>query len=295
MMKKRFVFAAALILLTVAVPLASATQDLSVMPPLNLEPRTESAQQGATQQGAARLEETEQTFRQDKDGLYEWTGSFVIDAAGVLSASERATLKDFLLKLNDETTVQIAVLTVPTTDGEPIHDFAVRHFEKWQLGQKGVDNGALLTVAWNDRTLDITTGDGTEGILTDAKCGRIIRDVLTPAFREGRQGEGIISAVKNMAGIITKDDSLVSVSATDTEDEETEDEDLSWDIIKIAIAIIIIIQFLKGKGFFSSSGGGSYRGGSSSSFRGSSRGSSGGSYRSGGGGRTSGGGASGSW
>ena len=128
-MKKRFVFAAALILLTVAVPLASATQDLSVMPPLNLEPRTESAQQGATQQGAARLEETEQTFRQDKDGLYEWTGSFVIDAAGVLSASERATLKDFLLKLNDETTVQIAVLTVPTTDGEPIHDFAVRHFE----------------------------------------------------------------------------------------------------------------------------------------------------------------------
>ncbi|MBO4704639.1 MAG: TPM domain-containing protein [Spirochaetaceae bacterium] len=282
MIRKRFVFAAVLILLTFTVPLASATQDLSTMPPVNLKPRLE----------AARQEETQQTFSKDKNGLYEWTGSFVVDAAGVLSSNERATLKDYLLKLNDETSVQIAVLTVPSTDGEPIHDFAVRQFEKWQLGQKGVDNGALLTVAWNDRTLDITTGDGTEGVLTDVMCGKIIRDVLTPAFREGKQGEGIISAVKNMAGIITQDDSLVSVSGTDAEEEETDE---SWLTLAIIIVIYIVVRLLKGKGNISSYHGiGSYRGGSSRSYGSSSRGSSS-SFRSGGGGRTSGGGASGKW
>ena len=280
MIRKRFVFAAVLILLTFTVPLASATQDLSTMPPVNLKPRIE----------ATRQEETQQTFSKDKNGLYEWTGSFVVDAAGVLSSNERATLKDYLLKLNDETSVQIAVLTVPSTDGEPIHDFAVRQFEKWQLGQKGVDNGALLTVAWNDRTLDITTGDGTEGVLTDVMCGKIIRDVLTPAFREGKQGEGIIRAVKNMAGIITQDDSLVSVSTTD---EEEPDE--SWVTLAIIIVVFIIVRLLKGKGNISSyHGTGSYRGGSSRSYGSSSRSSSS-SFRSGGGGRTSGGGASGKW
>ena len=269
MIKKRFVLAVALILLTFAVPLTFATEDISSI------------------------------FYKDKNGLYEWTGSFVVDAADVLSGSERAELKEFLLKLNDETSVQIAVLTTPTTDGEPIHDFAVRQFEKWQLGQKGVDNGALLTVAWDDRKLDITTGDGTEGILTDAKCGKIIREVLTPAFREGRQGEGIISAVKNMAGIITQDESLVSVTEEDSEDEETDDTDLSWEIIKIALAIYIIVRLIRGDSLIPFLyGKSSHKGGSSRSYKGtphSSSRSSSSSYRSGGGGRTSGGGASGSW
>ena len=74
--------------------------------------------------------ETE-NFTKDKNGLYNWTGSFVLDTAGLLSKDERITLKKFLRDLNDTTGIQIAVLTVPTTDGENIHDFAVRHFEKW--------------------------------------------------------------------------------------------------------------------------------------------------------------------
>ena len=155
---------------------------------------------------------TGQDFRRDKDGLYDWTGSFVLDAADILSAAQYGELAGYLMDLNDSTGVQIAVLTVPTTDGEPVHDFAVRHFEKWQLGQKGVDNGALLTIVMDSHDLDITTGDGTEEVLTDILCKRIIDDVLVPAFRGGTQGAGVISAVHNMAGIITQDDSLVTVS-----------------------------------------------------------------------------------
>ncbi len=181
-------------------------------------------------------------YRRDKEGLYDWTGSFVLDAADILSASQYGELAGYLLDLNDSTGVQIAVLTVPTTDGEPVHDFAVRHFEKWQLGQKGVDNGALLTIVMDSHDLDITTGDGTEGVLTDILCKRIIDDVLVPAFRGGTQGAGVISAVRNMAGIITQDDSLVTVSRAGGTAE-----DAKWYEILGGAVIFLLLMFFVGK------------------------------------------------
>lgn len=247
-------------------------------------------------------------YRRDKDGLYDWTGSFVLDAADILSAAQYGELAGYLMDLNDSTGVQIAVLTVPTTDGEPVHDFAVRHFEKWQLGQKGTDNGALLTIVMDSHDLDITTGDGTEGVLTDILCRRIIDDVLVPAFRGGTQGAGVISAVRNMAGIITQDDSLVTVSRAGGAAE-----DAKWYEILGGAAIFLLLMFFVGKavigglkdildvvlgvfghdsGKTTGGGGSSYSASSSSS---SSRSSGSSSYRSGGGGRTSGGGASGKW
>lgn len=183
-----------------------------------------------------------QDFRTDKDGLYEWAGSFVLDAADILSVAQYGELAGYLLDLNDSTGVQIAVLTVPTTDGEPVHDFAVRHFEKWQLGQKGVDNGALLTIVMDSHDLDITTGDGTEGVLTDILCKRIIDDVLVPAFRGGTQGAGVISAVRNMAGIITQDDSLVTVSRAGGTAE-----DAKWYEILGGAVIFLLLMFFVGK------------------------------------------------
>ncbi len=158
--------------------------------------------------------ETE-NFTKDKDGLYNWTGSFVLDAAKMLSKNERLSLKKFLRDLNDTSGIQIAVLTIPTTDGENIHDLAVRYFDKWELGQDGVDNGAILTIALDDRKNDITTGYGTEGILTDILCKKILDEVVKPAFRAGQYGDGIENAVKTMAGIIMKDESLVTVRGVD--------------------------------------------------------------------------------
>lgn len=261
-----------------------------------------------------------QSFTRDSDGLYEWTGSFVLDAAGIMTSAQNKELAGYLLNLNDTTGVQIAVLTVPTTDGEQIHDFAVRHFEKWQLGQEGTDNGALLTVALADHKTDITTGDGTEGVLTDILCKKILDEVLAPAFREEKYGEGIINAVRNMAGIITQDDSLVT-----RQDSAPEEEDdplgilagiaiLALGIIPFYIFFVILFRLpfmifdiirygppgsageffeelffddddgISGLFSFGRGGGSSSSGGGSSS-----------SSRSGGGGRTSGGGASSSW
>ena len=231
-------------------------------------------------------------YTKDRNGLYDFAG-FVLDAANLLTTAQYNELTAFLNNLDDTTGVQIAVLTVPSLNGVALEEFSIRHAEKWQLGQKGVDNGALLVASMEEHALRIETGYGTEGALTDAKCSRIIRNILVPQFRDGKYGEGIIEAVKNMAGIITEDESLVSKSvlSESSSSSSTDSEDNILYIILAAIIIIIIIG-----GIFSSigsGGGGSYSGGS---YHSSGRSYSGGGHSfSGGGGHFGGGGSSGHW
>ena len=245
------------------------------------------------------------TLTKDKDGLYDWTGSFVVDAGHILSDEEYKSLVNYLTDLNDSTGIQIALLTMPSTNGEEIHDLAVRHFEKWKLGRKNVDDGVLLTVAVKDRSIDITTGYGAEGYLTDILCKKIIDDLMVPRFRENKMGEGTILAIKTMAAIVNPEtseqasrdlilgNSVLQASSNSNENAEAvgeeqkeESSETSMKEILIWILILIGVIFLNKKlGGFSGSGSGR-RGGSSG---GSS------SHRSGGGGRTGGGGASGRW
>ncbi len=174
------------------------------------------------------------SYSKDSDGLYDFTNC-VIDDAQLLSESEYAELSSYLANLNKSKGVQIAVLTVKTLNGEDIESFSLCHAEKWNLGQKNVDNGALLTVAFEEKAIRIETGYGTEGVLTDAKCARIIRNVIAPAFQSGKYGEGIIEGVKNMAGIITQDESLIS--------EDVENESAKTSVSSIPIIIILVIFF----------------------------------------------------
>lgn len=146
-------------------------------------------------------------FSAGSDGLYELTGP-VVDAAGLLDETQYKDLDAFLRDLDSTTGVQIAVLTVPSLNGATVEEFSIRHAEKWKLGQKGVDNGALLVAAMEEHKLRIETGYGTEATLTDAKCSRIINNILAPKFKRGDYGDGIVQAVKTMASIITEDESL---------------------------------------------------------------------------------------
>lgn len=116
----------------------------------------------------------------------------VTDNAGVLSAQSRKALTEKLKAHEERTGNQVAVLTIPTLDGEGIEEYAVRVFEAWKLGQKGKDNGVLMIVVPGDRRMRIEVGYGLEGVLTDLMAGRIIQHVMTPRFRNGDYDGGII-------------------------------------------------------------------------------------------------------
>jgi uncharacterized protein len=119
----------------------------------------------------------------------------IVDEAGILSPQARERLAGMLKAHEDASGNQIAVLTVPTLEGESVEDYAVRVFEDWKLGAKDKDNGILVLVVPQDRRMRIEVGYGLEGTLTDAVASRIIRDLMTPRFREGNYDVGIEAGV----------------------------------------------------------------------------------------------------
>jgi uncharacterized protein len=125
----------------------------------------------------------------------ELWGQRIHDEAKVLSASAADNLERQLKNFEDSTSNQIAVLIVPSLDGETIEGYAIRVATEWKLGQANNDNGVLLLISTGDRKVRIEVGQGLEGVLTDALSSRIIRNEIAPNFRRGDYEAGVVAAV----------------------------------------------------------------------------------------------------
>ncbi|MCD6117944.1 YgcG family protein [bacterium] len=126
----------------------------------------------------------------------------VTDNAQILSQETCRLLTESLKDHENRTGNQIAVLTVPSLNGENIEDYAVKVFDEWKLGQKGKDNGLLIIIAPNDRRMRIEVGYGLEGTLTDGTAGQIIHTIMTPKFRNGDYNGGVTAGVKAVMAVL---------------------------------------------------------------------------------------------
>ena len=126
----------------------------------------------------------------------------VTDMTSSLSAAERAELERMLTEFEQRKGAQIAALIVASTAPETIEQFSVRVVEQWRIGRQGVDDGALLIVALNDRSLRIEVGYGLEGVLTDAASKRIISEFIVPQFKAGDYYAGIKAGLEQMMRVV---------------------------------------------------------------------------------------------
>ncbi len=126
----------------------------------------------------------------------------VTDNAYLLSSETHSLLTDSLKAHETRTTNQVVVLTIPSIGGESIEGYANRVFNEWKLGQEGKDNGVLIIVVPDDRRMRIEVGYGLEGILTDLTASRIIQFVMTPKFRDGDYGGGIVDGTLAVIDIL---------------------------------------------------------------------------------------------
>lgn len=126
------------------------------------------------------------------------------DYAGILSSTVKANIENSLREHEEETSNQVVILTVLSTEEESIESFSIKVAESWKIGQKGKDNGVLLVVALNDRKVRIEVGYGLEGTLTDYICSLIIRNDIIPHFKianyEKGIEEGTLSIIKAIEG-----------------------------------------------------------------------------------------------
>jgi uncharacterized protein len=126
----------------------------------------------------------------------------VVDQTGTLSTNDVSSLNQTIRAFEARKGSQLAVLIVPTTDGEAIEAFSLRVAEAWKIGRKKIDDGALLVIAKNDRHLRIEVGYGLEGVLTDVTSKRIIDEDITPKFKAGDFSDGISAGVDKMIRVI---------------------------------------------------------------------------------------------
>jgi uncharacterized protein len=128
--------------------------------------------------------------------------SRVTDLTNTLAPEQRQALETRLAGFESRKGAQIAVLLVPTTQPEAIEQFARRVLDEWKLGRKGIDDGALLLIAMQDRKLRIETQYGLEGPLPDAICKRIIDEIITPRFKQKDFYGGISAGIERMIGVV---------------------------------------------------------------------------------------------
>ncbi len=126
----------------------------------------------------------------------------VTDLTGTLTSDQQAQLEAALAVIERERGTQVAVLLLPTVRPESIEQFGIRLAEAWRLGRQGIDDGAILIVAKNDRELRIEVGYGLEGAVPDAAAKRIIDEIIVPRFRQGDFYGGIAAGVGQLEKLI---------------------------------------------------------------------------------------------
>lgn len=126
----------------------------------------------------------------------------VTDLTGTLAPDTVTRLENTLAQFEAAKGSQIAVLMLPTTQPEDIAEFGIRVAEQWKVGRKGVDDGAILIVAKEDRAVRIEVGYGLEGVIPDAVAKRIIEEDIVPRFRQGDFSGGVEAGVTRMMRLI---------------------------------------------------------------------------------------------
>jgi uncharacterized protein len=126
----------------------------------------------------------------------------VIDQTSTLTPAQAAALTAKLAALEQQRGAQIVILIVPTARPEDIASFAQRVAADWKLGRKEVGDGLLLTVAKNDRDVDIRVAATLQGAIPDVAAGRIIREQILPAFKAGDFAGGLNTAVDRLSDLI---------------------------------------------------------------------------------------------
>jgi len=144
----------------------------------------------------------------------------IVDQANLLSASEKQALSHRILNLHEQGKAQIGVVIVPTTGQEDIFDFAMRVAEKWQLGSAKQDNGLLMAIAVNDRRIQILTGYGLEGVLPDIVVSRIIRNQITPYFKQAQYAQGIDAGLAEIERILNMDPEVAANAAQELKERQ---------------------------------------------------------------------------
>lgn len=214
----------------------------------------------------------------------------VVDHVRLLSPEVNGLLEKSLYDLRKRTGVQFQILIIDSLEDESLEGFSIKVVDQWKLGGEKSDSGVLFLMAMKERKMRLEAGQGLEGVLTDAKTGRIISQASS-YFKKGDFDTGIMAITGGVFSALGVDFSKFSTGVSVKKRRRGKSGN---GFVLLIVLFFLVSMFGRGR----RSGGGIFNLillGSILGGRGSSGGGGGFSGWSGGGGGFSGGGASGGW
>ncbi|KAB0668819.1 TPM domain-containing protein [Oryzomonas sagensis] len=162
----------------------------------------------------------------------------VNDYARMLSPETVRQLDQKLAAFERDSSTQIAVLTVPTLQGDDLEQFSIHVAEQWKLGQKGKDNGVLLILAQAERKVRIEVGMGLQGVLPDITASHIIRDVMRPYLKADNFDQGVTAGID---AIISATRGEFTASPQDAGKRAHKKSSASFPVLLLLIAVVAVL------------------------------------------------------
>jgi len=235
---------------------------------------------------------------------------YVSDFAHVIDGQSKAALDEYCGRVEQATGAQMALVTIPTLEGEPIEDVANTIFRAWGVGQKGKSEGIMLLLVINDRRSRLEVGYGLEPILPDGFVGSILRE-MRPALRDRQYGDAMMAAAQTIGSTIARSKNVSLDAQLPRRVRRSSRDSIPWPVL--LGGLFLLFWLLRagsrggrggggGGGFWTGlilgnlmRGGGGWGGGSGGGFGGFDSGGGGGGFGGFGGGDSGGGGASSDW
>jgi uncharacterized protein len=181
---------------------------------------------------------------------------YVSDFAGVVDAQSKAEIESYAARVQQATGAQLAFVTIPTLEGEPIEDVANDLFHAWGIGQKGEDNGAMVLLSIRDHKSRMEVGGGLGGVVPDGMAGLLLDD-MRPALRQGQYGAAFLAAAERLGSTIAQSKG-VTISAPEPRYRvrPSVQDSIPWPLILFGIFFLLL--FLRGGGSRYGGGGGGF-------------------------------------
>jgi len=216
----------------------------------------------------------------------------VADYASVLDASTEAALVRISQSLWQQAQFALIIATVPSIGEESIEEYSSFLYEKWKIGAKDKDEGALILLSMEQRKIRIEVGYGAEGYLNDSKTGRLLDNYCIPYFKNGDYSKGMLSLAAALANEVEKEKGIALSTPVANNQRVDQDQTIQlspFQLILILIALVLLLSTRFGRSLLfwmivsSMSGSGRRRGGFGGGFGGGGYGGFGGGMSGGGG------------
>ncbi len=189
----------------------------------------------------------------------DWTAykpeGYVSDFAKVIDPQSRSQLEAYCAAVEQKTHAQIALVTIPSLQGEPIEEVAYTLARSWGVGHKGQNDGVLLLIALQDRRTRLEVGSGLESSLPNSFSSEVLAE-MRPALRREQYGDALIAAAETIGKTIAADKNVTIGQPMERRIRKQFWDSIPWPLLIGAGLVLLWLVFGRGPSGYGGWGGG---------------------------------------